>query len=223
MKARGHFVSMITLFMEALAKKAPNVTFIHGYPGAIDGGMLRDPQGISMYVMKIAWKLISPFITITRGTNGEAGSGVYSVDQFGENSGPKVAAILTKFREEGIFVSAPPGLGFDLLKRIAKPSNNASNGQEEVGEDRNSRSFPVQSQDLWTANFDLVITRCANSGQDITILTEKISPKARLNCLLTQIVNGSFRRLNLIVAVMGGIKAVPTEGVDGRSARGSIS
>jgi len=138
MKARGHFVSMITLFMEALAKKAPNVTFIHGYPGAVDGGMLRDPQGISMYVMKIAWKLISPFITISnlecgerhvflatsskypakeggdsgvplddgitiaRGTNGEVGSGVYSVDQFGENSGPKVAAILTKFREEGM-------------------------------------------------------------------------------------------------------------------------
>ncbi|TVY20650.1 Oxidoreductase andH [Lachnellula arida] len=138
MKARGHMVSMITLFLEAVAKKAPNVTFIHGYPGAVEGGLLRDPRGVAMYVMKVAWKVVGPFITIStlecgerhaflatsskypareggdagvplddgiaiaQGTDGEVGSGVYSVDQFGENAGPKVTAILSRFREEGM-------------------------------------------------------------------------------------------------------------------------
>ncbi|TVY86666.1 Oxidoreductase [Lachnellula willkommii] len=138
MKARGHMVSMITLFLEAVAEKAPNVPFIHRYPGAVEGGLLRDPQGAAMYVMKVAWKVVGPFITIpslecgerhaflatsskypareggdagvpldggiaiARGTDGEVGSGVYSVDQFGENAGPKVTAILSRFREEGM-------------------------------------------------------------------------------------------------------------------------
>ncbi|TVY55854.1 Oxidoreductase andH [Lachnellula cervina] len=136
-KARGHMVSMITLFLGGVAKKAPDVTFIQAYPGAVEGGLLRDPEGVLMHVMKVVWKVVGPFITIpnlecgerhaflatsskypasegrdsgvsledgitvAQGTDGEIGSGVYSVDQFGE-SGPKVTAILSKFREEGM-------------------------------------------------------------------------------------------------------------------------
>lgn len=41
-------------------------------------------------------------VAVARGTNGESGSGVYSVDAKGESSGPKVEKLLAKFREEGM-------------------------------------------------------------------------------------------------------------------------
>lgn len=39
---------------------------------------------------------------IAIGTNGESGSGVYSVDLAGESSGPKVRELLAKFRKDGV-------------------------------------------------------------------------------------------------------------------------
>lgn len=41
-------------------------------------------------------------VTTARGTNGESGSGVYSVDLAGESSGPEVEKLLANFREEGV-------------------------------------------------------------------------------------------------------------------------
>ena len=41
-------------------------------------------------------------IAVARGTSGESGSGVYSVDEFGESSGPKVEELLAKFRKQGL-------------------------------------------------------------------------------------------------------------------------
>lgn len=41
-------------------------------------------------------------VAVARGTNGEIGSGVYSVDLEGESSGPKVQDLLARFREEGL-------------------------------------------------------------------------------------------------------------------------
>ncbi len=39
---------------------------------------------------------------MARGTNGEIGSGVYSVDLEGESSGPKVLELLAGYRKEGV-------------------------------------------------------------------------------------------------------------------------
>ena len=41
-------------------------------------------------------------VTVARGTDGEKGSGVYSVDLEGESSGPKVQELLANFRTEGV-------------------------------------------------------------------------------------------------------------------------
>ena len=41
-------------------------------------------------------------IAVARGTNGEAGSGVYSVDLEGESSGRKVEELLANFRKERV-------------------------------------------------------------------------------------------------------------------------
>ncbi|KAL2784441.1 hypothetical protein BJX66DRAFT_316658 [Aspergillus keveii] len=40
-KLRGHLITLITLGLEAVAKDAPNVSFIHDYPGAVDTPLTR--------------------------------------------------------------------------------------------------------------------------------------------------------------------------------------
>jgi hypothetical protein len=40
-KLRGHLITLITLGLEAVAKSAPNVSFIHDYPGAVDTPLTR--------------------------------------------------------------------------------------------------------------------------------------------------------------------------------------
>ena len=44
----------------------------------------------------------SEVTTVAKGTDGEPGSGVYSVDLQGESSGPKVQELLAGFRREGV-------------------------------------------------------------------------------------------------------------------------
>ena len=41
-------------------------------------------------------------LTVARGTKGESGSGVYSVNAKGESAGPKVEQLLARFRKDGV-------------------------------------------------------------------------------------------------------------------------
>jgi hypothetical protein len=135
----GHGSSLVTLSLEALAKQAPDVAFIHDHPGPVKTNLVRGGEGAAIYVLKVVFKIIGPFVnvsnqecgerqlflatsarypagtsekaasgvpladglTIAEGTNGESGSGVYSVESKGESSGPKVVELLAKMRKEG--------------------------------------------------------------------------------------------------------------------------
>lgn len=50
--ARGHLCSALTLSLEALVRKAPEVSFIHNFPGAVNTDLIRKDDGIMMQVMK---------------------------------------------------------------------------------------------------------------------------------------------------------------------------
>lgn len=135
---RGHVSSMTTLSLEALAKQAPEVSFIHDFPGLVKTNLARGGEGPAIYMFKQMFKVINPLLamsnrecgerqtffatsarfpskdtvasgvplasgmTVARGTNGQDGSGVYSVDYDGKNAGAKVEALLAKFRQEGL-------------------------------------------------------------------------------------------------------------------------
>ena len=137
---RGHVSSLVTLSLEALAKKAPDVSFVHDFPGPVKSGIGRGVKGAAMLILVAVFKIIGPFIympnqesgerhlffatsarypagkggdeasgvplaggvAVARGTSGESGSGVYSVDQYGESAGPPVEELLAKFRKEGM-------------------------------------------------------------------------------------------------------------------------
>jgi NAD(P)-dependent dehydrogenase (short-subunit alcohol dehydrogenase family) len=69
--SRGHICSLITLSLEAIAKKAPNVSFIHDYPGPVDTGIGRGMTGMVMTIMKALFKVIGPLIYIPKEQSGE--------------------------------------------------------------------------------------------------------------------------------------------------------
>jgi hypothetical protein len=61
---RGHVTSMITLGFEAIAKTAPDVSFIHDYPGFVETGMSRELKGPVAAIMKVIFKPVMAILKI---------------------------------------------------------------------------------------------------------------------------------------------------------------
>ncbi|KAJ4164506.1 hypothetical protein LMH87_006178 [Akanthomyces muscarius] len=57
--ARGHMASMITMAQNTLAKRAPDVSFIHNYPGAVKTNFGKDAKGF-MVAVRTALVLLGP-------------------------------------------------------------------------------------------------------------------------------------------------------------------
>ena len=68
---RGHASSIVTLSLEAVANKAPNVSFIHDFPGPVRSNIARGTKGAVMFTMKAVFKVIGPFIYIPTEESGE--------------------------------------------------------------------------------------------------------------------------------------------------------
>ncbi|KAK9452816.1 short-chain dehydrogenase reductase SDR [Dipodascopsis uninucleata] len=59
---RGQHASMLTLMLEVIARSAPEVTFIHDFPGVVKSGLLRDATGIIMLLFKAYFTVVGPFV-----------------------------------------------------------------------------------------------------------------------------------------------------------------
>ena len=57
---RGHLSSLVTLSLETIAKKAPDVSFIHNMPGPVDSGLLRGMKGET--VVNAIFRVAKPFL-----------------------------------------------------------------------------------------------------------------------------------------------------------------
>ncbi|KAF5986090.1 hypothetical protein FCOIX_1717 [Fusarium coicis] len=55
--SRGHLCSALTLSLEALARQAPEVSFIHNFPGSVDTNLIRSGDGFMMQIMKYWFKV----------------------------------------------------------------------------------------------------------------------------------------------------------------------
>nr|RBQ94590.1 hypothetical protein FVER53263_03886 [Fusarium verticillioides] len=55
--SRGHLCSALTLSLQALARQAPEVSFIHNFPGSVDTNLIRSGDGFMMQVMKYWFKV----------------------------------------------------------------------------------------------------------------------------------------------------------------------
>ncbi len=123
---RGHLSTLITLGLEAVAIKAPSVSFIHSYPGSVVTGLYRDLEkppfdlasAVSidecgerqLYVATNARfapkELHSVGVSmegadVTVGSNREPNSGVYTVGKDCESASKQVLDSLADLREHG--------------------------------------------------------------------------------------------------------------------------
>ncbi|KAI0095673.1 hypothetical protein GGR51DRAFT_544837 [Nemania sp. FL0031] len=68
---RPHITSLITLSLEALAKQAPEVSFIHDYPSFVKTGLSRELTGIGATIMKIVFAPLMALLQVPIDETGE--------------------------------------------------------------------------------------------------------------------------------------------------------
>lgn len=62
LSARGHGASLVTATLEAVAKQAPTVTFVHNFPGAVKSGLARRGQGAAVFAINAVCNVLAPFV-----------------------------------------------------------------------------------------------------------------------------------------------------------------
>ena len=62
LSAHSHVSSMVTLSLEAIAKKPPDVSSTHDYPSAVNTGQARGAEGGGVSVIKVVFWIVGPFI-----------------------------------------------------------------------------------------------------------------------------------------------------------------
>lgn len=68
---RGHASTLITFSLETLAKQAPEVSFIHSFPGSVKSNLVRGGEGPLIYTVSLVIKAISPLVNISSEECGE--------------------------------------------------------------------------------------------------------------------------------------------------------
>ncbi|RMJ22935.1 hypothetical protein PHISP_06198 [Aspergillus sp. HF37] len=67
---RGHTASLITLSMEAIAQKAPDVAFVHDYPGPVHSGIGRDFKG-ALWLLALLFRVLGSLFCVPEDEIGE--------------------------------------------------------------------------------------------------------------------------------------------------------
>lgn len=68
---RAHLTSVHTLCLEAIAAKAPDVSFVHDYPGSVKSSILKEGTGLMIWVLSIVMSVVGPLIFIPNEVSGE--------------------------------------------------------------------------------------------------------------------------------------------------------
>lgn len=68
---RGHSISMTDMMLEHVAQEAPEVSFVHDYPGPVKSGFGRETNSVLMRVAITIFKLVGPLFYIPTRESGE--------------------------------------------------------------------------------------------------------------------------------------------------------
>ena len=161
MAGQGHMASITTLALEAHRKTAPEVSFIHNFPGAVESGIARGSIGPLMRVLKTIFAVLGSLVHIplaeagdrhvffctsarfstdpedptagvpligemalAKGTDGQIGSGVYSIDANGESISFKIEKLLAQLRSQGLVERVQENIEFDIVKALSTSKGN---------------------------------------------------------------------------------------------------
>lgn len=128
-KIRGHLTALVTLGLEGVAQTAPDVSFVHDYPGTVRTKLIDylpeevlrtltfmplDESGQRQLYLATSAMFppvngpdtpgvpLGDGLEIAVGTSGGVGSGVYSVGADCESASPAVLKLLNDMRERGL-------------------------------------------------------------------------------------------------------------------------
>ncbi|KAK0099746.1 hypothetical protein ONS95_013361 [Cadophora gregata] len=139
-KMRPHLIALTTLSMESLARDAPEVSFVHDYPGTVKTPLIDNGLGfigviLRAWIFLFGWYVCIPleecgerqlFLAtsarfapkergkgadgvevgdqsiVAKGSNGEVGSGVYSVSSDCESGSAASLKFLEQYRSQGL-------------------------------------------------------------------------------------------------------------------------
>jgi hypothetical protein len=128
-RLRGHLTTLITLGLEAVAKTAPGVSYVHDYPGTVPTGLYRNIGGPPTLAVDglvtieesgqrhlfLATSAMFPSqsgekagvelpggVEIAMGSTGQVGSGVYSVGRDCASASLAVIELLARLRTDGV-------------------------------------------------------------------------------------------------------------------------
>ena len=158
---QGHQASITTLALVAHHKAAPEVSFVHNFPGAVESWIARGSIGWLMRFLKIIESVLGSWVHIpledagdchvffctsarfsngsedtttgvplveglglARGTDGEPGTGVYSIDHNGESAGSKTERLLAWMRTQGVVEEVMEKLESGINGALAGSSHN---------------------------------------------------------------------------------------------------
>jgi hypothetical protein len=125
---KGHLSTLITLGLETVAKTAPEVSFVHDYPGTVRTPLLNhmpeemlktlvfvpvDESGERHFYLTTSARFpalnggsdgvqLGDGDEVALGTTGEVGSGMYSVGSDCESASTEVRGLLAGLREKGM-------------------------------------------------------------------------------------------------------------------------
>ena len=116
MNGLGHRASLVTLGLEALATKAPEVSFIHAFPGAVKSNIARSGQGTMVAVMNLAFKVMLPLMGIPEVESGKrhvylATSAQYPAAEGGADGVPMSATTSCNKGTDGVAGSGTYSIG----------------------------------------------------------------------------------------------------------------
>lgn len=71
MKWRDQMASIHTLLLEELARRAPDISFVHDVPGVVKSGISRDARGLGLNITLAISRLLAPLIQTSPEESGE--------------------------------------------------------------------------------------------------------------------------------------------------------
>ncbi|KAK3389412.1 hypothetical protein B0H63DRAFT_492371 [Podospora didyma] len=71
MQARGHMASMMTLALESLALEAPDVSYMHVFPGSVKTDLGKDAKSATVAILRAVFTVIGPLVNIPFDEAGE--------------------------------------------------------------------------------------------------------------------------------------------------------
>jgi NAD(P)-dependent dehydrogenase (short-subunit alcohol dehydrogenase family) len=122
LKARGQAASTVTLATEAVAATAPDVSFIHDFPGPVNSNIARG-DGVGKLIMRGISRIVSPFLYIKENVSGDRHLFLATSARYPSVSGAAEGVELGSGVEVARGIDGKVGSGMYVIDEVCEPAS----------------------------------------------------------------------------------------------------